>query len=198
MVAYIFDRILSKGIRSGQIPARTREARTWFRDTALKTRTSATRLMKEDRSRLVDRIVPGKMYMFFYDPKHKQTLPYYDRFPLIVPIRPYSDGFLGINFHYLPPQLRAKLMDALYEITSNDRYDQTTKVRLSYAILKSTSKMRMFRPTIKRYLTSHVESRFLEITSAEWDIALMLPVAQFEKASQTQVWNESRKMINGM
>ena len=42
----------------------------------------------------------GLLNMFFYDPKMKKKLPYYDRFPLILPIETYSNGFLGINFHY--------------------------------------------------------------------------------------------------
>ena len=40
--------------------------------------------------------------MFVYDPKYKKTLPYYDTFPLVLPLERYSDGFLGLNFHYLP------------------------------------------------------------------------------------------------
>ena len=50
----------------------------------------------------------GKLNMFFYDPKFKKTLPYYDTFPLVLPLEAYSDGFLGINFHYLPIPLRLK------------------------------------------------------------------------------------------
>ena len=40
----------------------------------------------------------GKLNMFFYDPKFKKKLPYYDTFPLVLPLETYSDGFLGINF----------------------------------------------------------------------------------------------------
>ena len=41
----------------------------------------------------------GKLNMFFYDPKHKKTLPYYDTFPLVLPLETYNDGFLGLNLH---------------------------------------------------------------------------------------------------
>jgi hypothetical protein len=135
------------------------------------------------------------MYMFFYDPKHKATLPYYDRFPLIFPIERYKDGFLGINFHYLPLPLRAKLMDALYSLSSNTRYDEKTKLKLSYNILNGASKYAPFRPTIKRYLRSHVRSRFVKVFSSEWDIALFLPAHRFEKASASKVWRDSRDII---
>ena len=53
----------------------------------------------QERSR--DGTVMGKMYFFYYDPKGKKTLATYDRFPLVFPIERYSDGFLGLNLHYL-------------------------------------------------------------------------------------------------
>ena len=43
----------------------------------------------------------GRLNVFFYDPKFKATLPYYDRFPLVLPLKGTSNGFIGINFHFL-------------------------------------------------------------------------------------------------
>lgn len=177
------------------MPGRTRQSRDWFRKAAKNTTTSPNALMREDRARLKQRPSVGKMYAFFYDPKHKKTLPYYDRFPLIFKVTDAPGGFMGINLHYLPPMLRAKLMDALYDLTSNTRYDESTKLKLSYQILKNASKYRFFRPTLKRYLMTHVKSRFLQIESVEWDMALFLAPARFEKMSSRSVWKESRKAI---
>lgn len=190
-----FDSLLLKGIRSGQIPARTMEARKWFRTEAKKTAVTPSSLIREDASRLKNRLAIGELGFFFYDPKHKKTLPYYDRFPLIFKVGPAKGGFYGINFHYLPLPLRARLMDALYNITSNEKFDQTTKLKLSYGVLKTTTKMRYFKPTFKHYLHEHVRSRFLSVHSSEWDIAIFLPVAQFEKADQFYVWRKSREML---
>lgn len=106
---------------------------------------------------------PGYMYLFKYDPKGKLDLPYYDTFPLIFPIETYNDGFLGINFHYLPYMLRAKLMDALYTITTDKKYNDKTKILATYRILQGASKYSAFKPTVKRYLYNHVRSQFLEI-----------------------------------
>ncbi len=195
MAAYIFDNILTQGVRAGQIPARTTDARNWFRDAAATTNVAPSTLIKRNRGKQVGRPVTGSMYLFNYDPKHKKTLPYYDRFPLIFMIEDYSDGFLGVNLHYLPPQLRARLMDALYSNVNNTRYDETTKLRLSYDILKSAAKYKMFKPTVKRYLTRQVKSSFVLIDPVEWDVALFLPVQRFSKKSADFVWNESRKAI---
>jgi hypothetical protein len=194
MATYVFDDLLAKGIRAGQIPARTTAARQWFRTAAKSVSTSPSKVMKGS-DRFMNKAYPGIMYSFYYDPKTKDTLPYFDRFPLVIPIGPAPGGFLGINLHYLPLPLRAKLMDALYTIVNNQKFDESTRIAASYNILKGSSKFAPFKPCIKHYLTGHVRSRYLKIEPSEWDIALFLPTEQFEKASKTKVWADSRKMI---
>ena len=195
-MAVLFDEILSKGIRAGKVPAREQQSRTWYRDTANKFKTVNERnLMKGDTDRLRSQPKIGHMYMFYYDAKHKETLPYFDRFPMIFPYKKVKGGFMGINLHYLPHILRAKLMDSLYDISSNDLYDETTKLRMSYNILSSASKYKWFKPCIKHYLTTQVRSRFLYVYPAEWDIALFLPLERFSGASKSKVWSDSKKLI---
>ena len=189
-----FDEILAQGVRAGQIPARTQGARDWFRNKARGTTATPEAVVRSEKARYKNRVSMGKMYLFNYDPKTKATLPYYDRYPLIFPVQGAPGGFYGINMHYLPYVLRARLMDALYDLSSNERYDERTKLRLSYGILKGAAKYKAFKPTFKRYLSSHVRSRFIEINSSEWDIALFLPLESFAKASKGSVWADSRKM----
>ena len=206
-MAAVFDDILLKGIRSGQAPARTAAAREWYRDQAMgvtrtaRNRSQGDRLIRElrsDRERRQDsQFRIGNMYLFAYDPKHKDTLPYYDRFPLIFPINKAKGGFLGINMHYLPPILRAKLIDQLYTILNNKNFDETTKLQASYKILAGASKFKEFKPTIKHYLNQHVRTKPAYINPAEWDIALFLPTQKFVGASATKVYADSRKIIRG-
>jgi hypothetical protein len=198
MAAKVFDEILLRGIRSGQVPARTQTAREWYRNQAKQIRTvNETEFRTQSTDRYENRFRIGHMYQFIYNPKHKSTLPYYDRFPLIFPINKAKGGFLGINFHYLPLPLRAKLMDSLYEIATDDRYNENTKLQISYKTLAGAAKYREFAPTIKHYLSSNVVSKMIYIAPSEWDIALFLPTAKFQGATQTQVWADSRKIIRG-
>lgn len=197
-MATLFNNILMQGFREGIVPAKTKAARSWYRDAASQLTTkisSGQAIRRTEQSRKVDKMELGYMYAFSYDPKFKKTLPYYDVFPLIFPVQFESDGFLGINFHYLPPILRARLMDALYPNLTNKKYDDTTRMRLSYDILQSASKYRFFKPTLKRYLRSQLRSQFLEIHVNEWDIALFLPTESFRKADSEKVWADSRKKI---
>ena len=134
----------------------------------------------------------GRLNMFIYDPKLKKKLPYYDTFPLVLPLENYNDGFLGINFHYLPIPLRVKLLDRVVDFSNNTKFDESTRLNVSYNNLKS---IRLIKPTIKRYLAGKVKSRFRRIDADEFIVATLLPVARFKKGSQSEVYRDSRKMI---
>lgn len=172
----------------------------WYRDKAQQTTyVNPTKVINSRKAKpnAVNQPTIGKMLFYGYDPKHKATLPYYDKFPLIFPIEKYSDGFLGINLHYLPPVYRARLMDALYDTMNNKRYDDSSRLILTYKLLKNASKFRYFKPCIKRYLTSHIRTNMVEIPVEEWDYVMFLPLARFEKMSQRKVWDESIATIMG-
>jgi hypothetical protein len=195
-MAGVFDIILTKGVRSGQIPSRTDDARKWYREAASSYgRVNEKQLMKDDTQRLTTTIKPGSMYMYVYDPKHKDTLPFYDRFPLIFPFKVERNRFWGINLHYLPLTYRAILMDALYDLKNNSRYDESTKLKMSYDALNSVSKFEYFKPCVKQYLINHVQTQFYYVYPSEWDIALFLPTERFSKATKSQVWTNSKKVI---
>ena len=201
-MATVFDKLLTQGVRAGQIPARTQEAREWYRDAASRiTALQPGRLVRSDPERSRSQIRVGDMYLYHYDPKYKETLPYYDRFPLVFPFKKVEKGWLGINMHYLPLPYRARLMDALYDLTTNQRYDEQTRLRLNYDILNGASKFRWFKPTIHRYLINHVESRLIYIHPSEWDIALFLPLERFytntKRIRKQQVYKNSREMFGG-
>ena len=185
------------------MPARTQTARDWYRNAAKgMTMVTAEQIISDTKKKNTRASVSnegqiGQMMLFQYEAKYKDTLPYYDRFPLIFPINIVKGGFMGINMHYLPPKLRAQLMDALYTVSSNKRYDEKTILNLSYDILNGASKFRLFKPTIKKYLTRQVRSRFIKIEASEWDIALFLPLQNFVGASSQKVYADSRKIIRG-
>ena len=134
----------------------------------------------------------GRLNMFFYDPKMKKKLPYYDRFPLILPIERYNDGFLGINFHYLSMPIRLKLLDRLMRFANNKKLDDSTFIRGNYRSLK---RIREIKPCLKRYLNSNVKSRFRRINADEFVVAVLLPVQRFKKKGENFIYAKSRGMI---
>ena len=191
----LFQTLEFEAFRAGITP-RTQESRDWFRKKAQSMRrVNRSQLMKEDPIQLSNRQVVGSMYMFFYDPKLKKELPYYDSFPLVIPIGPAQGGFLGMNLHYLPPVLRAKFLDSLLEVASNEKYDDTTRFEVSYSLLKRAAKFKYFKPCVKHYLSNNVKSRFARVPAPEWEIATFLPTADFQKSGKAAVYRDSRKMI---
>lgn len=204
-MAYLFQRIAigrpansmgKVGFMKGPTVAPTgKESQNWLRAKALAVKeVKIKRVVDDKRAKHITKIGRqniGQMLMYFYDPKTKDDLPFYDRFPLIFVIGQYSDGFLGLNLHYLPPLWRAKLMDAIYSTANNKNFDATTRLNLSYKILANTAKMKMFAPCVKRYLYSHVRSNMVVVDPSEWDYAAMLPTARFVKARANKVHADS-------
>ena len=190
-MAYLIQRIKEELAESGY-ESRTGEARDWLKAKVKDLSPNRTALMK-DRENLKDKSMLGRMYFYFYDPKMKDMLPYYDRFPLVIPIERYQDGFLGLNLHYISPKQRVILLDKLSNFLNNHRYDETTRLRLSYDHLKNASTIYEGLPCIKKYLYKQVKSRFLEITADEWDIAALIPYEYFDGATKNKVWTDSRK-----
>lgn len=193
MATDLFSDILKN---TSDIKSASVDATQWLRDQAANVQTaSPSQLVSKQSDRLVRALTVGRMYLFMYDPKTKETLPYYDRFPLIFPFRRVADGFYGINMHYLPHILRARLMDNLYSLANNNLKDDSTKLRLSYQLLNSAAKFKYFKPCVKHYLNNHVKSRYLWIPADQWDTALFLPLERFVGASKQQVWRDSRNKV---
>ena len=176
-----------------------RKSRAWFSQQVLllsKQRISPNRIMADgSESTLTPNIIPGNLYMYFYDPKLKQKLPYYDRFPMVLPFRKVEDGFIGLNLHYLPYQFRVILMRNLTSLANNQKMDKTTRIKMSWQILENASKFNFAKPCVKQYLLAHVRSPFKLILPKDWGTAMMLPVERFAKADKETVWKDSRKKI---
>lgn len=174
-----------------------KKAQTWFN---AKVKTVSGNELMQDRPRLVtkgqlSRRHVGRLVMYYYDPKTKDKLPYYDRFPLSIIVDIDNQGFYGLNLHYLPVGMRVKLLDALVTIYKNKQLDENKKLTMSYKLLKASSKTRFFKPCFKRYLYGHVRSRFYVVDPVEWEMVLTLPTERFEKKDKAFVWEESKKSL---
>lgn len=156
----------------------SKDLQKWLFDKALSASSaSARKMMLANDQRGRDDTVIGKLYFFKYDPKTKNKLDKYDKFPMVFPIEPYQDGFLGLNLHYLSMNERKALLGQLMRFANNDKMDKTTKLKLSYDLLQGSKRLNnLARPCVKRYLFSHVRSQFVEIYIDEFEKAIQLPV----------------------
>ena len=158
------------------IKPRSAEARAWLGGKLAKLRMPADRSnVLNDAKRISPKAFVGRMYTYQYDPKLKDILPVWDKFPLVIPIEMYADGFLGINLHYLDPYSRLILLDRLGDFVNNDKYDDTTKFRLSYDLLNKSKRYKLIQDCLKRYLLTHIVSSVIYIEPNNWETAIFLP-----------------------
>jgi hypothetical protein len=175
-----------------------KRSRSWYNQQVLllsKQGITPQKMMKADAGTMSASVMPGRLYMFFYDPKMKKELPYYDRFPLVFPFSKVEGGFLGLNMHYLPYPLRVQLLHRLMVFANNTRMDQTTRLKYSWQMIDGISRYAAAQPCVKHYLMDHVRSPFKQVVSKDWATAMLMPVERFEKSSKEKVWIDTRRKL---
>ena len=193
-MASLFDTLQAQAFRAG-IQGRTKESQKWFQKKVQElTVPSRQKILRDTALKRTGTEIRGNMYMYFYDPKLKNELPYYDRFPLSIIVDPAPGGFYGINLHYLNYNVRASFLDDLMALGPTQAKENSRLRKIRYNLLKGTRKYKEFKPCFKHYLGKHVKSQFALVPMTEWEIAIFLPIEQFKKKSKTAVWQESLKI----
>jgi len=169
----------------------TTKSATWYKNaiSSIGQKVTAQKLLSQGK--LSARPNIGLLNLFFYDPKYKETLPYYDTFPLVLPLDSIKGGFSGLNFHYLSPGLRLRLLENMQRYATNKDLSKA-RFDVSWARVKSIP---LSKATIKKYLYKHVRSSFLRIDLNQAAIACYLPVQQFQKRPASSVYAASRSFI---
>ena len=184
-----------------ELEARSLESLRWFQQRVKSLRLSSESFYRQSSLNKARRYLEGRMYTFFYDAKTKDKLPYWDRFPVVLILDLNQTGFTGLNFHYIPPKYRVRLLYELYKYIrlDDDTRDRKMKphIRMRYEMLRAIRKLRFFKPCFKRYLTTQIDGRALEITPDYWDVMAMLPLADWQKKHAREVYTESIRIING-
>ena len=166
-----------------ELQRRSLDSLDWFRNNVRDIRIRQDQALREGE--VVTTLELGKMYMYYYDALHKDTLPYFDKFPLVVPIRKYATGFIGLNLHYIAPRYRMILLNEMFEYLNNTNMDESTRFRMTYDLLKSVSRLKYFRPCLKEYLYSQIRSQFSLVPSQYWELVAMLPMQKFTVNANT-------------
>ena len=200
-MASVFTNLLSKTIAARGIPTKTAEAQKWVQTVSARTIGNPSRVIKSaplNQTKMsTSNSIVGSMVLFQYQATTAKNLPYWDKYPLVFPFQNTADGMYGINMHYLPIPLRARLMDALMWVADGPTTDEKTKLKLTYDVLQSASRNNYFKPCIKHYLNRGLASKLVMVPATEWSVALFLPLERFQKASSREVHEDSRRIIKG-
>lgn len=154
---------------------------------------SAQRFLGDNIAHQTKTVSPGDMIMYFYDPKTKNDLPYYDTFPLLLPFGMDEKHFTGLNLHYISPAQRAVLLQKLMEYVTDDKLSPKTKINASWSVLKNASTFPEVAPCVKQYLFGRVKSNYIVIPPKEWEYVIWLPLEKFKKSSNEAVWADSSR-----
>lgn len=100
--------------------------------------------------------MPGSFYLFEYNPKTKAQLKHWDKYPLVLILEMYDDGFMGANFHYTSPKERMVLAQKFLN----------KSVRIPMKL-------------IHRYILNRADNLFFEIPEKELVEFAALPIEQF-------------------
>jgi hypothetical protein len=171
----------------------SKDATVWLREKIdeLKKTSNIDSTINRETFRQMTQFKAGMMYCFYYDPKTKADMPYWDRFPMVLVLEKYNDGFLGLNLHYLPIKFRVAFLTKLMRFAQLNADHDIKRMRISYDILEASKRFAEFRPCLKRYLHNHLRSKMLMVQPSEWDVAMMLPIQQFKGARPQKVWKDS-------
>lgn len=173
-----------------------KKSQVWFQQQTIllnKQHLQPLKIINASGKRNSSLITPGCMYLFGYDAKMQDTLPYWDMYPLVFPFATTKKGFIGLNMHYLPYMMRIRLLDKLMEFSNNKLLNDTTKLQYSWSTIKGVSRFKIAQPCVHQYLNDHVQTKFKKIDSSDWATALMMPVERFVGAAKQRVWTESLK-----
>ena len=198
-MAEVQERFLSKvsdAIKTGTVGKEVQRSARWFQDKIkglkgdLRNRFSSTNAAKfyreadnkVEKAILKKRIELGDLFCYYYNPKYRATLPYYDMFPMIMLLSAEKETFLGINFHYLRPKWRAILLDRV-----------TARIGGGLPKWSKLRNIRQIAPTIKRYRYDHIMRKVVPIEENEQEIAIFLPTERFRKAGKSKIWSESER-----
>jgi hypothetical protein len=177
--------------------ARQRKSKAWFDDKIKamdSSRVTPNSIMTREGSlNLTSRLIPGKLYAYYYTALNKNTLPYYDQFPLVFPFSKTNETFHGLNMHYLDYQMRFALFNELLKISKKTTINETSKLQFHWETIRGVSNLAPAQACVKQYRFDHVRSQFLEISPKDWATALLLPLARFSGSNQKAVWQESKR-----
>lgn len=138
-----------------------------------------------DQSLFVNTPTEGGMYFAYYDPIHKDSLPYYDEFPILLPWDFWKkDGhiyMISINLHFLPPSLRYQAMKHILTLRTEKRYRKNTKLKMEWSLLKAMSNSKIFEHSVRIYRMDRFRSKFIKIPPQSWELAIYLPLGRISK-----------------
>lgn len=118
--------------------------------------------------------------LFKYDAAIGNTNGYWDKFPLVLIVRPLETHFFGFNLHYIQPDDRIKIIDTVLHLNerSTNRMDSYKRI---YPFLDALVKFGAYNNAYKNYNYNNMASKFIIINPKYYTVIKDLPIARFKE-----------------
>lgn len=120
--------------------------------------------------------------LFKYNALRGNKNGYWDKFPLVIIVRPFNDHFYGFNLHYLDHDTRTKIISVIKRFKRNGNAKDTFK--FIYPFLDALVKLGTYNFAYKNYSYSALESKFVIIQPKYYDLVTQLPIAKLKENKQ--------------
>ena len=144
------------------------------------------------------RFQPGKIYVFKYDPKYANELPWFDANPVVLAIEQVNNNDLGINLNLLPVPFKEKLLDELFtrmRIKVNKKEtDEVSKIdalkekplRITYEGIKAYLEKDGYDFALRQYIPSRKRDQAV-VSYSKWPEIALCDFMDFNKTNVMKV-----------
>lgn len=158
---------------------------------------------------LGQKMIPGKCFGFLYDPKFHKQLDFYDNFPIIICLGHLeNDNAFGINLSYIPPKVRAKVMDKITKIfrtryisrnqqmIEKGMYSSQSIIPFTYDVAKKILAGSGFEFALRSYIYDRIHMRPLVISYEDWWKPLVFTSKFIKKLNKNAIYYRYKRQFS--
>lgn len=154
-------------------------------------------------------------FMIYSDPKHKETLPYYDALPLFFPLKitigPDGPLLHGINIHYLTPGNRKEFLNEMVNLMKRTAEKQGYDLNnlnevpdgnigkvigkyLNQVYQGMNSAGSKIKVAYRTYYMGRIKGKIIKISPDEWLNAADLILPRFQKDAPGSIYADVERL----
>lgn len=136
---------------------------------------------------------PGKMVMFYYNPKFNKNP--YDATPLCLVLKRSRSYTLGLNFHWMPKPLRKIFIGFIYKQNKNN-IKLNLPLVIDYKMIKSLF-LKYGAPAVRLYINRRISPKGVVVPQNEFNRVIDLRAEHFINITAEQAWAIALKNYKG-
>lgn len=121
----------------------------------------------------------AELVLFRYEAKFGNVFGYWDKFPIVLIVRPFEDHCFGFNLHYLDLKTREKILRTVINLHRKVP-NKKTMYKAIYPFLDALVKIGYYNFAYKNYSYSNITSEFVIIKPEHYQMVANLPIARFQ------------------